>query len=223
MPNRASELVWDKTKPAPGRKLNRDVVVGAAIALADHEGLDAVSVRRIATDLGVRPMSLYTHIATKDDLVRLMVDEVVSEIIIHEELPEDWRAALGRIAHSSHAALAAHPWMLQASTRSGMLGPNALRHAEQLIAAVAPLRLDPADAWAVAGIVNDYTLGHALRIAHPAADTEQRPYPTIDPAVFPHLARALHARTPDRDDATFTTGLDTVLDGIERRFARPGR
>lgn len=222
MPNRASELVWDKTKPATGRKLNRDVVVGAAIALADHEGLDAVSVRRIATDLGVRPMSLYTHIATKDDLVRLMVDEVVGEIIVHEELPDDWRAALGRIAHSSHAALAAHPWMLQASTRPGTFGPNALRHAEQLIAAVAPLQLDPADAWAVAGIVNDYTLGHALRIAHPAADTEQQ-YPAVDPAVFPHLARALRARTPDRGDATFATGLDTVLDGIEGRFTRPGR
>lgn len=219
MPNRASELVWDREKPAPGRKLNRDVVVGAAIALADREGLDAVSVRRIATDLGVRPMSLYTHIAAKDDLISLMVDDVVGEIVVHEELPDDWRAALRQIAYSSHTALAAHPWMLQASARPGPLGPNALRHAEQLIAAVAPLKLNPEDAWTVAGLVNDYTLGHALRIAHPAAGSEQQRYPTVDPAVYPNLARALRASAPDRDDTTFTAGLDTVLDGIAQRFA----
>lgn len=219
MPNRASELMWHRAKPAPGRKLNRDIVVGAAIALADREGLDAVSVRRIAADLGVRPMSLYTHIAAKDDLISLMVDEVVGEIVIHEELPDDWRAALRRIARASHAVLAAHSWMLAVSTRPGSLGPNALRHAEQLIAAVAPLRLTPAGAWVVAGIVNDYTLGHALRVAYPAAGSTQERYSSVDPAVFPHLARALRAIAPERDDTTFETGLDAVLDGIERRFA----
>ncbi|MEX5707562.1 hypothetical protein AB1484_04385 [Parafrankia sp. FMc6] len=85
------------------------------------------------------------------------------------------------------------PWTPQASTRPGPLGPNALRHAEQLIAAVAPLKLDPAAAW------------------------------TVDPTVLPHLAHALRARAPDRDGTTFTTGLGTVLDGIARRFATPSR
>lgn len=85
------------------------------------------------------------------------------------------------------------PWTPQASTRPGPLGPNALRHAEQLIAAVAPLKLDPAAAW------------------------------TLDPTVLPHFAHALRARAPDRDGTTFTTGLGTVLDGIARRFATPSR
>src|ERR671934_1217855 len=163
MPNRApSELVWDPpaaterrgARPAPdrsrdaprpagrGRGLTRDAIVAAAIAVADDDGLDAVSIRRVAGELGVRPMSLYTHIASKEDLLDLMVNEVVAEALVPEPLPEAWRAAVREIAVRSHDAFVAHPWTLQAFSQRPRVGPNTLRHAEQSSAAVAGLGLD---------------------------------------------------------------------------------
>jgi len=219
MPNRASPLTWEERGAAPARGLTREAIVRAAVALADRDGLDAVSIRRVAAELGARPMSLYSHIAAKDDLLDLMIDAVVGEVVLDGEPPGDWREALRQIAQRSHAAFVAHPWMLEASGRRGALGPSALRHAEQLLAAVAPLALGARDAWAVAGLLNDYTLGHALRVAHAAAGSSRGRYPAIDAETFPHLAGALAAGGLDRDEATFAAGLEAVLDGIERRFA----
>ena len=69
MPNRApAELAWSAPAPEPGRGLTRDAIVAAAVAIADRDGLRAVSIRRVAGELGIRPMSIYTHIASKDDL-----------------------------------------------------------------------------------------------------------------------------------------------------------
>src|SRR3954449_4175411 len=94
--------------------LSREAIVAAALALADAEGLDAVSIRRVAAALGARPMSLYTHIAAKDDLVDLMADAVVGEVLV-EDPPAGWRAALGAMAERSWRTFVAHPWLLAAS------------------------------------------------------------------------------------------------------------
>ena len=77
MPNRApAELDWNASAPAAGGGLTRAAIVAAAVAIADRDGLPAVSIRRVAGELGIRPMSIYTHVASKDDLVNLMLDEV---------------------------------------------------------------------------------------------------------------------------------------------------
>jgi AcrR family transcriptional regulator len=197
--------------------LSRVAIVSAALQLADAEGLDAVSIRRVAAALGARPMSLYTHIAAKDDLVDLMADAVVGEVLV-DDPPAAWRDALRTMAERSWRTFVAHPWLLAASARRRPLGPNALRHAEQLAAAVAPLDLPPRDAWAILEIVNDYTLGHALRVAHDARDGAVPPFPEIDPEAFPHLVKALGSGAVQPREATFAAGLEAVLDGIERRF-----
>ncbi len=92
-----------------------------------------------------------------------------------------------------------------------------MHHAEQLLAAVAPLGLEPGAAWAVVYLVNDYTLGHALRVAH-AKEASPHNYPMFNPSEFPYLAEALAAGGPERGLATFEAGVDAVLDGIERRL-----
>jgi len=216
MPNRAPDLVWDEPAPDDGA-LTRTTIVRAAIEIADRDGLDAVSIRRVAAKLGARPMSLYTHIASKDDLLDLMLNEVVAEALVPEPLPDAWREALREIARYSYRAFVAHPWTLEAFGRGARVGPNVLRHAEESAAAVAPLALEPEDAWRVLGIVDDYTLGCAVRTATFGQTAVEERFPVVDPGEHPELARMGYPTVMEAPDA-FEIGLETVLDGVERRF-----
>jgi AcrR family transcriptional regulator len=220
VPNRASRLDWNAAH-GESPHLSRQTIVGTAIAIADGEGLPAVSIRHVAARLGTRPMSLYTYIAAKEDLLALMADEITGEVILSDPLPADWRAALRMIAQRSHEVFVAHAWVLAIAGRRAHLGHNAIRHAEQLLTAVAPLGLSAPDAWSVLYIVNDYTLGHAMRVTQLTKEPAVG-YPQFDVAVAPHLARAWPTAELRRDRDTFETGLDTVLDGIERRFGPGG-
>ena len=216
MPNRAAELSWDEPEPRAQGALTRSAVVRAAIAVADSDGLDAVSIRRVAADLGARPMSLYTHIASKDDLLDLMANDVIAEVLVPEPLPEHWRDALAGIARYSYTTYVAHPWVLEAFSRRPRIGPNVLRHAEQSATAVAALELDTRTARTVLGIIDDYTIGHAIRAI---SLDHVPPLPDVDPAEFPQLARRRPAAADQPLEDTFEIGLDVLLDGVERRFA----
>ena len=196
MPNRATELVWDEPEDdSQAGGLTRAAIVQAAIEIADSDGLDAVSIRRLAAKLSARPMSLYTHIAAKEHLLGLMVNEVVAGVLVPEPLPDDWREALRQIARRSHEVFVAHPWTLDAFGRGAPPGPNIQTHGEQSVRAVAGLGLSEREAWTVLGIVDEYTMGHALRVV------------------------LLGDRGPHRLDDSFGVGLEVVLDGIEKRFA----
>lgn len=217
MPNRASALAWDDpASPTPGG-LTRAAVVRAAIAIADVHGLDAVSIRRIGAELDARPMSLYSHIASKDDLLDLMVNDAIAGALLPEPLPEHWREALAEIARYSYASFVAHPWVLEAFSRRPQVGPNAIRHAEQSATAVAGLELAPRDAWTVLGIVDDYTLGHATSVV--ALGEGVPPMPELDADEFPQLARIAPPESDRSPEETFELGLQAVLDGVEHRFA----
>jgi AcrR family transcriptional regulator len=219
MPNRApAELDWNA--PA-GRGLSRDAVVAAAVAIADRDGLSAVSIRRVAGDLGIRPMSIYTHVASKDDLVDLMLDEVIAEVLLPEPLPEDWREALRQIAHRSHAAFVAHPWTLEAFGQRPRFGPNTLRHVEQSIAAVSRTGLEPEAASIILGVVDEYTLGHAMRvvIAHDEDRLRAMLEETLrgaDPSEFPHLSQAAAGAVLGPREGAFEAGLEALFEGFER-------
>jgi AcrR family transcriptional regulator len=223
MPNRApSEIVWDPPasgENARGRGLTREAIVAAAVAVADSDGLDAVSIRRVARDLGVRPMSLYTHIASKEDLLDLMVNEVIAEALVPEPVPADWRAAMREIAVRSHDAFLAHPWTLQAFSQRPRFGPNALRHAEQSTAAVAGLGLDDRTAATLLAVVDEYAIGHAMRALFTPDEAELRDMLTEtlhsahDPSEFPNLAAAGPGVPLDN---AFEVGLDALLEGLER-------
>jgi AcrR family transcriptional regulator len=199
MPNRATSLRWDDDDAAVGETggLSRRAIVAVAVRVADAEGLGAVSIRRVAGELGARPMSLYTHIASKDDLVDLMLNEVVAEVVVPEPLPGDWRAALRAIAERSHVAFRAHPWTLEAAGRPRPMGPNAARHGDQTLRAGAGIGLPEAAARAAVMAVDAYTLGYAL-FERIAADRGQ----------------------PGGVLSSFDDGLEIVLDGIAAQLDR---
>lgn len=156
------DSVWTRASEeadAP-QPLSRESIVAAAIEIADTDGLEAVSIRRLATKLGARPMSLYSHIERKGDLIDLMVDEVMGGSVLPESPPSgDWRDDLRRISQRTRENIRAHPWMIAVAFRRPFIGPNALRHIDQSLAAVSELPLPPERKRAVLLAVDTYTLG----------------------------------------------------------------
>jgi AcrR family transcriptional regulator len=217
VPNRATELRW----AYDGRKegLSRELVVAAAVRLADREGISAVSIRRVAGELEVRPMSLYSYFASKDDLIALMLDRVNGTLLLDDPLPSDWREALRAIARCAWEAYLEHPWMLQVFGAGARVGPNQLRRAEQSATAVATLGVDPATAWNALQIVHEWTIGHALHTVTLREDSQlQAHLAEADPIEFPRMAAVYADRQRADPDHSFDLGIDTVLDGIERRL-----
>lgn len=204
MPARASPAVTEQ-------------IVNVAVALADAEGLDAVSIRRVAAEAGMSSMNLYSYVASKQDLLERMAERAVGELLLHEPVPSGWRQALEAIATRAHQVFTRHPWVVEISRGRRDLGRNGLRHAEQLLTAIAPLGLESADRWHVLFLIEDLTVGHGLRVAYAPAAPPGR-YPAFDPADYPHLTRALQSPVPRRDDHTFRSELATLLDGIEQRY-----
>lgn len=228
MPNRATGLTWDRVgEPAAGTDgsrsarggLSTQAIVDTAIAIADVDGLDAVSIRRVAAVLEVRPMSLYTHITSKDELLALMANELMGTLIIEAPLPDDWREALSLIAHRAFTMYASHPWLLALLAGRPRPGPNVTRQAKQLARAVESLRLAPDEMWTVLSIFNDYILGHALRVATTGVTSDFVEHLSEhERAELPEVSALVRTEDTRRSGEVFELGLQVVLDGLEQRF-----
>jgi AcrR family transcriptional regulator len=213
-----------KAKPSEGQAKKRqplspERITEAAIRLADAEGLQAVSIRRVAAELDARPMSLYDHLASKRELLASMADEVVGEMLASQPLPEVWREAVAVSARKMYAAYARHPWAIFVTAERPAPGPNSVTIAKQMARGLSTMRLEHEDVWQVQGIVNDYVLGYSFRTVGTVnpEDMEAAIAPT-DEVEFPELA-ALPDNLRNRlSIERFELGLQTVLDGIERRF-----
>jgi AcrR family transcriptional regulator len=220
--------VWMRQAPPKPERLTLEAILRTAIALADTEGLDAVSVRRIAAALNARPMSLYTFVSSKDDLVELMVDEVMGEMLL-DRIPDDWQEALRAIARHTRAVGVSHPWLITAISHRPPIGPNALRHMEQSLAAIASLGSDPARATSLLLAVDMLTIGYAalalaeLQMRHRdgltdaewRASTESYFARLVGSESHPHLASLGNPAILRRsDDEAFEGGLNWLLSGF---------
>jgi AcrR family transcriptional regulator len=204
-------------------ELSAETITRAAIRIADAEGLDAVSIRRVAAELEARPMSLYDHISSKDDLLAMMANEVVAGVLVDDPLPTEWREALGKIARRLYAILVGHPWLVFVLPTRRRFGPNDAKQAEQLAQAMASLNLEPAQLWTLVGTVNDFVLGHSVRVATaPKGVDLEEEIPGSDPVEAPELA-ALPAWLRTRSSVErFESGLRILLDGIENQLPDSG-
>jgi AcrR family transcriptional regulator len=200
------------------------MIVAAAVRLADAEGLDGVSIRRLAAELDARPMSLYDYFESKDELLGAMAEAVVGEVLVEEPLPNHWREALEAITRRTYEMMVRHGWLVFVASRPNAgFGPNAVRAGEQYVQALSGLRLEDDEVWAIAGTLNDYVLGHALRIAaDPGARGLARALADSDAAArteFEALGRYLRSRDTLEH---FQRGLAFVLNGIEADLATRG-
>jgi AcrR family transcriptional regulator len=150
-----------QSKPLSPLPLNRERVLNTALRLADEEGIDAISMRKLAEALGVKAMSLYNHIANKDDLLDGMVDRVISEIEV-PDLRLEWKAAMRRRANSAHEVLLRHPWATMPIVSRINVGPAMLRYIDSTLGCLveAGFSFEMADhAWnAIDSHIYGYTL-----------------------------------------------------------------
>jgi len=208
----------------PRTPLSRERVLRAAIAIADKTGIDSLTMRNLGQKLRVEAMSLYNHVANKDDIVDGIVDLVFSEIA----LPADrasWKAAMRKRAISAHEALVRHPWapsLMQSRTRPG---PATMRHHNSVLGTLRKSGFTLVMAAHAFSVIDAYVYGFALQqIIIPLQSKEQTTQ--VGESIlrqlagqYPHLAEMItkHAMKPGFDySKEFEFGLDLILDGLER-------
>jgi len=226
-------LVWLRDEPcsrSPGH--SRAQIVAVAVELADSEGFEAVSMRRVAQELGAGTMTLYHYVANKDELVTLMVDVVMGELLIPAgELPAEWRPAMAAIAKRSRTVLRRHRWLLD-RLGDGRPGPNAMHHLEQSLEAMTGAGISPRAMFEAIVLIDEYVFGFAIREAQESAEHERGWAPGVREffqrelvsGEFPRVSELLG---DDVDTATkrvadvffepgrFERGLERLLDGVE--------
>src|SRR5580698_990160 len=144
-------------------QLTREKIAAAALSIADKDGFEAVSMRRVARELKAGTMSLYYYVKSKDDLTAVMDDALMGEALL-PSLPRGWRRAITEIARHTHAIFTRHPWALVAML-SAPPGINAMRHMEQCLEALAETRMTAKQKITLLATVDDFVFGHALREA----------------------------------------------------------
>jgi AcrR family transcriptional regulator len=229
---RVLELLWGAG--APTRRsagLNRDSIVAAAVELADADGLDKLSMARLAEHLGCGTMSLYRHVANKDELLILMLSTAPAPPPAPD--PADWRGALTEWAAALWDVYHQHPWILQTASSGPPADPGQLAWLEAGLAALAPTGLAERDKLSAVISLLHYVRGAAaLDIDSGTSLVEPSHYPEVlnrllDAQRFPAIAAALAAGAFDpikgQDSRTdFRAGVQRVLEGIETSTRRTG-
>lgn len=232
---RSLELLWGTgERPSRGPKpgLTVDRIVTAAVEIADAEGLAAVSMRRLSTELGTGTMSLYRYVPGKSELLDLMLDRVTGEPLDsreHASEDADWRDAVRAMAGAYRTLHRAHPWLLKVNQSRTVLGPSALRGLETSLAALHGMGLRDPELISVIIAVQSFVSGIArmeLEAAEAAQQTGQSDAefwrsqePFLDRAMatgdYPRLA-GLSEDAFGSDFDHFAFGLDRLVDGFEK-------
>jgi DNA-binding transcriptional regulator YhcF (GntR family) len=215
----------------PQPDLSRDRIVRAAMEIADTEGIAALSMRRVATDLDVATMSLYRHVHSKDDLIVFMIDEAIGEETFPGTPPEGWRARLELAARLQWRLFRRHRWLAPAmSLTRPQLAPNALAHTEWVLRALEGFGLDPSAMIHVHVMLFSYVRGLATSLEEEAEaerdtgmtsdewmDTQEAALEAIaGSGSFATFLRIAKESDFDLDlDTLFEFGLMRMLDGLE--------
>ena len=234
----ATPLLWAPSSRAtrgPQPAHSRDRIAGAAVTIADREGLDAVSMRRVAAEIGTKATSLYRYMRSKEELLDLIVDRVLGETAV--PLPSgDWRPDLRTIAHHMRSVIKRHPWMIAVSVRSGF-GPNSLAITEAMLKVLDDHGLDADGMLVIASALSTFTRGYAAEeVAEQQAEassglsrerwmlSQARYVESIrGSGAYPLFMRIIDdAKTPHDPHIVqrgFEQGLECLLDGIAARLS----
>ena len=209
----------------PRARLNRDRVLRAAVALADTGGIESLTMRRLGEELGVEAMSLYNHVANKDDLLNGMIDAVFSEI----DLPSgaaDWKTAMRERAVSAREALSRHPWAIGLMESRTSPGPATLRHHDTVIGRLREAGFSIEMAAHAYSVLDSYIYGFALQEVNLPFDTVEGTAQVVETILaqlsadkYPHLTEMAveHVLQPGYEYGNeYEFGLDLILDGLER-------
>jgi AcrR family transcriptional regulator len=212
-------------KAEPRIPLSRERVLRAAIAFADTEGIESLSMRKLGQQLGVEAMSLYKHVANKDDMLDGMIDVVFGEI----DLPSGgghWKTAMHQRAISARRALSRHPWAIGLTESRMKPGPANLRHHDSVIGCLREAGFSIEMALHAYSALDSYIYGFALQerslpfeTPDQVAEVSEMMLARFPAGEYPYLTEAMveHVGKPGYDYADeFEFGLDLLLDGLER-------
>jgi AcrR family transcriptional regulator len=216
------------TQAAPSTKartpLSRERVLRAAVTVADKSGLESVTMRNVGDKLHVEAMSLYNHVANKNDMLDGIVDMVFGEISL-PAARAPWKSAMRKRATSAHDALLRHPWapsLMQSRTKPG---PATMRHHDSVLATLRNAGFSLVMAAHAFSVIDAYVYGFALQQINIPLQSREQTAEVGDSILrqlagaYPHLAEMItkHAMRPGYDYAKeFEFGLDLILDGLER-------
>jgi AcrR family transcriptional regulator len=230
---------WQRLPERSARRrrepISRDAIVDAAIALLDRDGLDALSMRALAEQLGTGAASLYWHVGSKDGLLDLVLDKLIGEVAIPDADPARWREQVKEVARNQRVASLRHPYLVRVSIGRIPMGPNAIRLSERVLAIMRAGGLPPR--MAVQGhlllisTINGFTLDETGVGDPPGAGPDGTPTPreagemasaylrSLPPAHFPNLVELAGEYTQVDDDARFDLLIDIFVDGLARAAA----
>jgi AcrR family transcriptional regulator len=231
--------LWTRQSPGARRpRFTRDEIAHAALHIADSEGFDALSMRRLAIELEAGTMTLYHYVRTKDELLALVMNAVMGELILDEdELAGGWRKALTALANRSRLVFERHPWVFDVHDDPA-IGPNGVRHFDQSLQAVAELEISLADKFDIISLVDEYAFGYALQQRHNHPDFQEHDEAGQDmiryvteltrTGDYPQITRLIAQLGGQgmwdgisgsmRDMTRFERNLQRLLDGIERHL-----
>src|ERR1700722_11945841 len=236
---------WQRTPERPSRRrrdpISRDAIVTAAIDLLDREGLAALSMRKLADELGAGAASLYWHVGSKDGLLDLVMDEIIGEGNVPDPEPDRWQEQLKQVARDQRAASLRHPWVVRVSIGRIPMGPNALRYSERILAILRagglPPRLAVQGYLLLIATVNGFTIDEtgvddvpdpAAHGPPPDPDSRQqaadlaRDYIASLPATqFPFMTALADEFALADPDERFNLLIAIFVDALSRRAAQP--
>lgn len=206
---------------SPGRpaRLSRESVLDAASALLSSEGVEAVTVRRVAESLGASPMALYRHVGDKDDLLLALVDRL-AERLEHPPLPVDPRERLVLLWMTLYEGLAAHPWLPEVLARRRLMAPSVLWAVEEIHVAWCDAGLTLERAVLAYRIVWEFTLGALLvraGMSQDAPSVQRALRGAPDPERYPTLARAAMQWRAAHGQDTYLADLGELIDALLAR------
>ena len=218
-------------QPDPRLPLSRDRILESALALADASGIESLTMRKLGETLGFEAMSLYNHVANKNDLLNGILDLVLAETELPSE-PGTWDEAIRRSAISVHAALRRHTWAGPLIMAPAHVGPARLHYMDTLLGRLREAGFSAETTYHAYHVLDGHIFGFSLWEA-------SHTYPDIDVAdmvamfereitvdKYPYLhehGRQHFAEGPHRDDSAFELGLDLILEGLRRTHEKTPR
>jgi len=236
---------WQRAPERPSRRrrdpISKEAIVAAAIAVLDREGLSALSMRRLAEELGTGAASLYWHVGSKDGLLDLVLDEIIGEGKVPDPDPERWPEQLKQIARDQRAVSLRHPWVVRVSIGRIPMGPNALRYTEGVLAILRagglPPRLAVQGYLLLIATINGFTIdetgvedgadssqGSMLRGSAELQEVANmaRDYIAALPAArFPNMIALADEFALSDPEERFELLIDIFVEGLSRRAAHP--
>lgn len=209
---------------SPRAPLTRQQVIAAAVELADREGIDSISMRRLAQELGVEAMSLYTHVRNKNDLLDGVTDAVIGEIPLGAE-GDSWKTSLREMALAARVVMLRHPWAPRTIETRAAPGPAALAYVNAVLGVLREGGFTVAQTHEALHILGSRLLGFTQMLFDDSGDVDPEAAATLERqlgATHPYVVEMALAVThsgalgPCDGDAEFASALDFILDGLDR-------